>query len=128
MEKKAKSRIGQNEISAPWNCLIARTKMELIYITKAHYIQFSDKTIYSVKVIAGYNYKVVSASLWSDVSGSALFLLCIYILSLTHSWSWAIIENPPVVQLLKKSHKFMEPEGSLPCSQEPSICPYPEPE
>jgi hypothetical protein len=21
----------------------------------------------------------------------------------------------------------MEPEGSLPCSQEPAICPYPEP-
>jgi hypothetical protein len=22
----------------------------------------------------------------------------------------------------------MEPEGSLPCSQEPAICPYPEPD
>jgi hypothetical protein len=27
----------------------------------------------------------------------------------------------------RTSQHFMEPEGSLPCSKEPSICPYPEP-
>jgi hypothetical protein len=28
----------------------------------------------------------------------------------------------------KNSQHFMEPEVSLPCSQEPSTCPYPEPD
>jgi hypothetical protein len=38
----------------------------------------------------------------------------------SHSWSWALLEKPPVVQLLKNLHQhFMEHEGSLPCSQEP---------
>jgi hypothetical protein len=34
--------------------------------------------------------------------------------------------EPPALQLLKSSQHFMEPQGSLPCSQEPSIGPYPE--
>jgi hypothetical protein len=36
-------------------------------------------------------------------------------------WSWALLENPPVVQLLKNfPQNFMKPKGSLTCSQEPS--------
>jgi hypothetical protein len=43
----------------------------------------------------------------------------------THSWSWALLEKPPIVQLLKN---FIEPESPLPCSQESSTGPYPEPD
>jgi hypothetical protein len=46
---------------------------------------------------------------------------------LTYSWSWALLEEPPILQLLKNFPAFTEPEGSLPCSQEPFTGPYPEP-
>jgi hypothetical protein len=49
-------------------------------------------------------------------------------LSLTHSWSWALLEKLPIVSYSRTSQHFMEPGGSLPCSQEPSAGPYPEPD
>jgi hypothetical protein len=49
-------------------------------------------------------------------------------LSLTHSWSWALLEKLTTVQLLKNFPKFKEPEGSSPCSREPSTGPYVEPD
>jgi hypothetical protein len=35
--------------------------------------------------------------------------------------SWALLEKPPVAQLLNKSSLFLESEGSVMCSQEPSL-------
>jgi hypothetical protein len=43
-------------------------------------------------------------------------------------WSWALLEKPSVAQLLKNFPNFMDPEGSLPCSQEPFTGHYPEPD
>jgi hypothetical protein len=34
----------------------------------------------------------------------------------------------PLCSYSRTSHHFMEPEGSLPCSQEPSTCPHAEPD
>jgi hypothetical protein len=45
--------------------------------------------------------------------------------SLTHSRSWALLEEPLIVQLLKNFPAFLEPEGSLPGLKEPSTDPYP---
>jgi hypothetical protein len=41
-------------------------------------------------------------------------------------WSKIFFEKLIVTQLDKKFTPFMEPEGSLPCSQQPATCPYPE--
>jgi hypothetical protein len=51
------------------------------------------------------------------------------VLSLTSYYlrSWALLEEPPIVQPSRTSHHFMEPEGSIPRSQEPSTGLYPEP-
>jgi hypothetical protein len=40
-------------------------------------------------------------------------------------WSRVLLEKPTVTQLVKP---FMEPEGSLPCSQQPATGPCPEPD
>ena len=42
--------------------------------------------------------------------------------------STVLLEKPTGFQLVKKSPHFMEPEGSLPHSQQPVTCPYPEPD
>jgi hypothetical protein len=43
------------------------------------------------------------------------------------SWSWALLEKPPIVQLLKNFPAFYGPKGSLPWSHEPSTGPGPSP-
>jgi len=42
-------------------------------------------------------------------------------------WSRTLLEKLTGFQLVKKFPHFMESEGSLPHSQEPATCPYPEP-
>jgi len=42
-------------------------------------------------------------------------------------WSIFLLEKLIVVQLVKEFPVFMEPKGSLPWSQDPSIGPYYEP-
>jgi hypothetical protein len=42
-------------------------------------------------------------------------------------WSRAFLDKPIIPKLVKKSPHFLEPEGSLLCSQQPASCPYLEP-
>ena len=51
-------------------------------------------------------------------------MLCVVVLT---AWSTVLLEKPTGSQLVKNSPNFMEPEGSLPHSQMPTTCPYPEP-
>jgi hypothetical protein len=46
---------------------------------------------------------------------------------LTYLRSWALLEEPPIVQPLKNFPAFYGTHRFIPCSQEPSTGPYPEP-
>jgi hypothetical protein len=61
--------------------------------------------------------------LWCNSLNWWLFLFIL----LTYSRSWALLEEPSIVQPLKNYLALMEPGGSIPCSQEPSTGTYPEP-
>jgi hypothetical protein len=56
-----------------------------------------------------------------------IILTYLYIYVLTYSRIWALLEEPLILQPLKNFPKFMKPEVSIPCSQEPSTGPYCEP-
>jgi hypothetical protein len=75
------------------------------------------------------NHLWAGSTLWCtfkySVTISSLYVLYA---SLTHSWSWALLEELPIVQLLKTSQHFMEPKGSLARSQGPSTGPYSQPD
>jgi hypothetical protein len=49
------------------------------------------------------------------------------LIELAQLWSQALLQKPPIVQLLK-NFPAMEPKGSLPYSQEPFTGPYSEPD
>jgi hypothetical protein len=51
-----------------------------------------------------------------------------YYRSFTHSWSWALLEKPPIVQLLKNFPAFYGTRKFITVLQEPSIGPYPKPD
>jgi len=42
-------------------------------------------------------------------------------------WSRVLLKKLTGFQLVKKFPEFIKPEGSLPLSQVPATCPYPEP-
>lgn len=43
-------------------------------------------------------------------------------------WSWVLLDQLTLTQAARKFPAFMEPKGSLLCSQQPVISPYPEPD
>jgi hypothetical protein len=54
-------------------------------------------------------------------------IIIIIIIIIITPWSRVLLEKLTGRQLVRNSLHFMEPEGSLPHSKEPSTCPYPEP-
>ena len=57
----------------------------------------------------------------------AILLLTYLLTYLLTPWSRVLLENLTDFQLGKKFSAFYEPENSLPHSQVPANCPYPEP-
>ena len=58
-----------------------------------------------------------------QIKSHQVYIITIYLLN---PRSRVILEKPIGFQLVKKYPTFMEPEGSLPQSQVPATCPYPE--
>jgi hypothetical protein len=56
-----------------------------------------------------------------------MMMMMIIIIIIITPWSKGLLEKLTVSQLVKKFPHFMEPGGSLPHSQEPATCLYPEP-
>jgi hypothetical protein len=57
------------------------------------------------------------------------YVVLTYLLTyLLTPWSKALLVKVTGSQLVNKFPAFMEPEGSLPHSQVPANCPYPEPD
>ena len=54
-------------------------------------------------------------------------IISLHLLYLLASWSRALFEKLPVLSQSRNSPHFIEPESSLPHSQVPATCPYPEP-
>jgi len=61
-----------------------------------------------------------------DVSDFSTIQICYFYITNKNLTPWRTIlpEKLMVTQLLKNSLPFMEPDGSLPCSQHPAASPY----
>jgi hypothetical protein len=55
------------------------------------------------------------------------YILTYLLTYLLTPWSRVLLEKLTGLQLVKKFPHFIEPEGSLPHSQVPATCPYPDP-
>jgi hypothetical protein len=88
-----------------------------LHVEKLVHDKFQDE-----KVANTFNrlYNVVAiCKIWTYVHN---FAVAIY-----ECGTWSLILRPHLVQPLGSSQHFMEPEGSLPSSQELTTCTYPEP-
>ena len=76
------------------------------------------------------NNRSLFVSNWLTDQLSSYLYLRIYSLTclLTYLQSRVLVEKPRVPQLVRNFPHTMEPDGLLPCSQEPNISPYPEPD
>jgi hypothetical protein len=52
-------------------------------------------------------------------------VMMMMMMMMINPWSRALLEKLTVTQLVKKFPPFMEPKGSLPCSQGPATGQYP---
>ena len=74
------------------------------------------------------------ASCWTFINIYLLTYLLTYLHTHSHTYlhtylkSRVLVEKPRVPQLVRNFPHTMEPDGSLPCSKQPNICPYPEPD
>ena len=74
-----------------------------------------------------------SISKWGYITTTSVTVYCLlpyllltYLLNLLHG-AESFLRSQLVLQLIKNSPHYMEPQSSSPYSQAPATCPYPEP-
>ena len=103
-----------------------KNNFNIIVIYLQVYFQLSSQLVLNILHVSTVNYSHPQRATSVEVTFSVLYSLPHT--SLLTTWGGILTEKLTVYSWSRNSPHFMEPEGSLPHSQVPATCPYPQPD